>query len=135
MYQLSHLLSEQRLLLSGLAETALLADETISKEIEGNNGSKETCEEEEKENKKRKLAEILEKIEGCSVNNKILTMAAITAYLILHFQDILDVPGRILIHHDDLVELDPIDNTRIQHIHGYLLSDSFMLAPWLSGDR
>lgn len=41
------------------------------------------------------------------------------------------MPHRTLVHHDDLVELDPVDNTRIQNVHGYLLSDSFMLAPWL----
>lgn len=67
MYQLSHLLSEQRLLLSSLADTALLADETPQKEIEDNIDTKESSEEREKENRKRKLAAILEKVEGCSV--------------------------------------------------------------------
>lgn len=69
MYQLSHLLSEQRLLLSGLADTALLADEISAvSEKEENNGSLQSTEEKEKDARKRKLATILEKVEGCSVS-------------------------------------------------------------------
>ncbi|GLV41624.1 Exocyst 84 [Carabus blaptoides fortunei] len=111
MYQLSHLLSEQRVLLSNLAETALLADETPAVEVDGGSEQPDMSEEQDRENKRRKLTAILEKVEGCT--------------------SLLDVPQRTLVYHDDLVELDPVDNTRIQNVHGYLLSDSFMLAPWL----
>lgn len=70
MYQLSHLLSEQRLLLSGLADTALLADEMPAiQEKEENNDSLQNNEDQEKDARKRKLATILEKVEGCSVSN------------------------------------------------------------------
>lgn len=63
MYQLSHLLSEHRLLLSALADTALLADETTTvQEVENNDEQ-----EDEQDVKKRKLASILEKVEGCNV--------------------------------------------------------------------
>lgn len=66
MYQLSHLLSEQRSLLSALVDTALLADEMpVVQEVENN--TEENVEEQEKDAKKRKLAAILDKVEGCNV--------------------------------------------------------------------
>lgn len=69
MYQLSHLLSEQRLLLTALADTVLLADEMPARiEVEETNGSLDSIEDKEKEARKRKLATILEKVEGCGVN-------------------------------------------------------------------
>lgn len=59
-----------------------------------------------------------------------------TAYYVLLtcliFQDLLEVPGRSLLYDDDLLEIDPVENGPIQRVHGYLLSDGFMLATWLS---
>lgn len=42
------------------------------------------------------------------------------------------MPGRSLLYDDDLLEIDPVENSPIQRVHGYLLSDGFMLATWLS---
>lgn len=47
-------------------------------------------------------------------------------------KDLLEVPGRTLLFDDDLLEIDPVENSPIQRVHGYLLSDGFMLATWLS---
>lgn len=78
MYQLSHLLSEQRTLLSSLAETALLADETPTVEIDGSSEQPDMSEEQERDNKRRKLMAILEKVEGCAVSNHIHTYVSLT---------------------------------------------------------
>lgn len=64
MYQLSHLLSEQKSLLSALASTSILEDTTPRNiEIESKANEKDV----EEENK-QKYAAILEKVEGCKVN-------------------------------------------------------------------
>lgn len=64
MYQLSHLLSEQKSLLNSLASTSILEDSTPRNiEIENNVNEKDQDEE-----SKQKIAAILEKVEGCKVN-------------------------------------------------------------------
>lgn len=66
MYQLSHLLSEQRSLLNSLSSTSILGDEApLILEIDSN---KEGGAEQEEEEKRRKLGAILEKVEGCGVS-------------------------------------------------------------------
>lgn len=69
MYQLSHMLTEQRSLLSSLATTSILGDKipsaVDSDGATGNSGEGE--EQKEEEENRRKLAAILEKVEGCVV--------------------------------------------------------------------
>lgn len=69
MYQLSHMLSEQRSLLSTLATTSLLGDKIPSAiDNDGAGGIPgEGEEEKEEEERRRKLTAILEKVEGCVV--------------------------------------------------------------------
>lgn len=68
MYQLSHLLSEQKSLLNSLASTSILEDSTPRNiEIENNVNEKDQDEE-----SKQKIAAILEKVEGCKVNIMLL---------------------------------------------------------------
>lgn len=68
MYQLSHMLSEQRSLLSSLATTSLLGDKIPSAiDSDGAGGTPGEGEEEKEEERRRKLAAILEKVEGCVV--------------------------------------------------------------------
>lgn len=64
MYQLSHLLSEQKSLLSYLSTTSILGDETpIITE------SDKTKQNENKEDEtKQKIAAIIERVEGCAVS-------------------------------------------------------------------
>ena len=78
MYQLSHMLTEQRSLLSSLANTSLLGDKIPSAldsdSVAGTPG--EGQEEKEEEERRRKLTAILEKVEGCMV------MSELTSYYV-----------------------------------------------------
>lgn len=68
MYQLSHLLAEQRTLLSALYNTSILGDETpFILEVDSN---KQLTEEKEEELRKQKLIAVMEKVEGCTVSKK-----------------------------------------------------------------
>ncbi|KAF2880749.1 hypothetical protein ILUMI_25421 [Ignelater luminosus] len=113
MYQLSHLLSEQRSLLTFLSNTSVLGDETPL--VLETDSSKQNGEEQEEEVRRHKLATILENVEGCG--------------------NILDIPGRLLIHEGDLLELDPVENNPLKRIHGYLFTDGLMLAAWNANRR
>ncbi|CAB4056982.1 EXOC8 [Lepeophtheirus salmonis] len=64
---------------------------------------------------RKKLYELLERVEACS--------------------HITDVPTRYLIYDGDLVEMEPIDNTAMHRVHGYLMNDGFMVATWLANVR
>jgi hypothetical protein len=102
MYQLSHLLSEQKSLLGALSTTSILGDETpVITELENKDKTKE-----QGDDNKQKLASILEKVEGC--------------------QELLAVPGRIYLYEGDLLEVDPVDNNTIKTVHAYLFTDGFM---------
>lgn len=66
MYQLSHLLAEQKILLGALYNTSILGDDTtkvVEKDV-----SKQTHEQREEE-MRQKLAAVYEKIEGCTVKH------------------------------------------------------------------
>lgn len=63
MYQLSHLLSEQKSLLNALSTTSVLGDETpIITEIDKAKRG------EDEDEVKQKIAEIIERVEGCTVS-------------------------------------------------------------------
>nr|XP_023022434.1 exocyst complex component 8 [Leptinotarsa decemlineata] len=111
MYQLSHLLSEQKLLLSALSTTSILEDSTpVNIERETKLSEKDL----EEENK-QKLATILEKVEGC--------------------KELLEVPGRIFLYEGDLLEIDPTENTALKSVHVYLFTDGFMITNRNSNSR
>ncbi|RZB39025.1 exocyst complex component 8, partial [Asbolus verrucosus] len=102
MYQLSHLLSEQKSLLGALSTTSILGDETpVITEVENKDNANEQI-----EDNRQKLASILEKVEGC--------------------KELLEVPGRTYLYEGDLLEVDPVDNNTIKMIHAYLFTDGFM---------
>nr|CAG4640667.1 EOG090X021B [Eulimnadia texana] len=119
MYQLSHLLTDQKTLLVTLLETSVLGDKPPG--IHGFKTSKLVAESPEnalsksEEEKRKQLTALLEKVEGCA--------------------SIVEVPTRLLIHEGDMVELDPSDNSAIQRVRGYLLNDSLMIATWLRNRR
>ncbi|XP_062614087.1 exocyst complex component 8-like [Saccostrea cucullata] len=110
MYQLSHMLTEQKSLMSSMMEMSLVSDRAIVEEPT----VKEEDENPEEETRKN-LAFLLEKVEGCS--------------------SVTEVPGRQLIHNGDLVELDPESLTAVQKVHCFLLNDSLMIASWLPNRR
>lgn len=110
MYQLSHMLTEQKSLMSSMMEMSLVSDRAIVEEPT----AKEEDENPEEETRKN-LAFLLEKVEGCS--------------------SVTEVPGRQLIHNGDLVELDPESLSAVQKVHCFLLNDSLMIASWLPNRR
>ena len=64
---------------------------------------------------RRKLYDLLERVEGCS--------------------HVTDVPTRFLLHDGALVEMDIAENTALHRVHGYLMNDGFMVATWLPNRR
>ena len=64
---------------------------------------------------RKKLFDLLEKVEGCS--------------------HVTDVPTRYVLHDGDLVEMDISENTALHRVHGYLMNDGFMVATWLPNRR
>lgn len=68
MYQLSHLLTEQRLLLNSLYNTSILGDEA-SAPVEAEVAPEDKSEEQEEEIRRQKIATVLEKVEGASVSS------------------------------------------------------------------
>ena len=64
---------------------------------------------------RRKLYDLLERVEGCS--------------------HVTDVPTRFLLHDGALVEMDIAENTALHRVHGYLMNDGFMVATWLTNRR
>ncbi|KAF9802843.1 hypothetical protein SFRURICE_021159 [Spodoptera frugiperda] len=113
MYKLSHLLSEQRTVLTTLSHASILGNENaISRESLDNHDVEAERAEEQRKNK---LNLISEKVEGC--------------------MNLLDVPDRTVLHEGDLLEIDAEENTAIQRMHVYLFNDCLMLTSWISNRR
>lgn len=113
MYKLSHLLSEQRTVLTTLSHASVLGNEnTISRDsIDNTNLEAERAE----EKRKSKLNLISEKVENC--------------------MNLLDTPERTLLHEGDLLEIDAEENTALQRMHVYLFNDCLMLTSWITNRR
>ncbi|KAF7270056.1 exocyst complex component Exo84 [Rhynchophorus ferrugineus] len=111
MYQLSHLLSEQKSLLNALSATSILEDRNHINIEKSNKLSEQEIEEENKQ----KLTMILEKVENC--------------------KDIVEVPGRILLFEGDLLEIDPTESTALKFVHVYLFNDGLMITNRNSNSR
>lgn len=121
MYQLSHMITEQRNLLTELTGANITGHKGEELSTDSSDQAKDEVEE-PKESKhgafeegRKKLYELLEKVEGCS--------------------HVTDVPNRCLMHDGDLVEMDVTENTALRRVHGYLLNDGFMVATWLPNRR
>ncbi|KAI8795680.1 exocyst complex component 8 [Biomphalaria glabrata] len=111
MYQLSHMLSDQKSEMTKMMELSLVSDRAIIQGLKGEEEEKTNPEEENRRN----LAFLLEKVEGCS--------------------SVVDAPGRQLVHDGDLVELDAETHAQIQRVHAFLLNDSLMIATWIPHRR
>ncbi|XP_071145463.1 exocyst complex component 8-like [Mytilus edulis] len=109
MYQLSHILTEEKSLMSSMMEMSLVSDKAIVEQ------PKDQTQENPEDDTRKNLAFLLEKVEGCS--------------------SVTEVPGRHLIHNGDLAELDAESFTQIQKVHAFLLNDSLMIATWLPNRR
>lgn len=110
MYQLSHMLTEQKSLMSSMMEMSLISDKAIVDEPE-----EDKEQENPEEDSRRNLAFLLEKVEGCS--------------------SVTEVPGRQLIHNGELIELDSETFTCNRPVHAFLLNDSLMIASLLPHRR
>ncbi|CAI9734539.1 Hypothetical predicted protein [Octopus vulgaris] len=110
MYQLSHMLTEQKSLMSTMMEMSLISDKAIVDEAK-----EEKEQENPEEDSRRNLAFLLEKVEGCS--------------------SVTEVPGRQLIHNGELTELDPETFSPNHAVHAFLLNDSLMIASLLPHRR
>ena len=120
MYRLSHMITEQRKLLTGLLETSLLGDSVpLSHVIE----KEETPAEKEPEvgpvnsmdSGRKELLDLMENVEGG--------------------REVIDVPTRFVLFHCDLVEMDIADNSALHRVHGYICNDSLIVATWLRDRR
>ncbi|XP_053378630.1 exocyst complex component 8-like [Mercenaria mercenaria] len=110
MYQVSHMLTEQKQLMNTMLEMSLVSDKAVVEEA-----PKEAEPENPEEETRRNLAFLLEKVEGCS--------------------SVTEVPGRQLIHNGDLADLHTESFAQVQRVHMFLLNDSLMIASWLPNRR
>ncbi|KAG1670499.1 Exocyst complex component 8 [Nymphon striatum] len=99
MYQLSHMLTEQKSVMSSLLEISVASDKGISEHDGDVKDEEET---------KKNLTELLETVEGCA--------------------RIMEIPGRYLLQSGELLELDPQSHSSIDYIKMFLLNDSVVIA-------
>ncbi|XP_033104585.1 exocyst complex component 8-like [Anneissia japonica] len=105
MYQLSHILTEQKGIMDEMLEMSFSAqDEVVD--------TKDTT---TKEEPKKSIASLLDKVEGCS--------------------RVTEVPGRYIIYDTDLTELEPDSFQEIHKVHVFLLNDSLLVTTFQPNRR
>ncbi|MEQ2158917.1 Exocyst complex component 8 [Goodea atripinnis] len=110
MYQLSHILTEQKSIMESITQSLLSTDkDETSKEMQA------AFPKETEELKQRTLTSLLEKVEGA--------------------KNIMDTPGRHLVYNGDLVEFDVDNMSPIQKVHAFLMNDCLLIATWLPNRR
>lgn len=110
MYQLSHILTEQKSIMESITQSLLSTDkDETSKEMQA------AFPKETEELKQRTLTSLLEKVEGA--------------------KNIMDTPGRHLVYNGDLVEYDVDSMSPIQKVHAFLMNDCLLIATWLPNRR
>ncbi|XP_078725725.1 exocyst complex component 8 isoform X1 [Lampetra fluviatilis] len=110
MYQLSHILTEQKTIMESITQLLLSTDKEEAAKEKPTAFPKET-----EEVKQRTLTTLLEKVEGC--------------------KDIMETPGRYLVYNGDLVEYDAETMSQIQRVHAFLMNDCLLIATWLPNRR
>lgn len=138
MYQLSHLLTEQKSSLESIPLTLLpaAAAAAASAGEEGGGGgawardplrgqagffptsrgsSARDSSGPGEEGKQRTLTTLLEKVEGC--------------------RHLLETPGQYLVYNGDLVEYEADHMAQLQRVHGFLMNDCLLVATWLPQRR
>ncbi|XP_015227259.1 PREDICTED: exocyst complex component 8 [Cyprinodon variegatus] len=110
MYQLSHILTEQKSIMESITQSLLSTDkDETSKEMQA------AFPKETEELKQRTLTSLLEKVEGA--------------------KNIMDIPGRHLVYNGDLAEYDVDNMSLIQKVHAFLMNDCLLIANWLPNRR
>ncbi|XP_070560701.1 exocyst complex component 8-like [Ptychodera flava] len=107
MYQLSHILTEQKTLVGQFLDMSISAA--------SDDGQSDDASKKEKDEKKKTLTSLLEKVEGLT--------------------GITEVPGRYLIHEGDLVELETNNFTEIAKVHAFLLNDGLLVTTYIPNRR
>ncbi|KRT82943.1 hypothetical protein AMK59_3910 [Oryctes borbonicus] len=106
MYQLNHLLTEQKSLLNSLYNTSILGDD--SHVILETDMNKNDNEEKKEELRKQRILALEDKIEGCS--------------------HILDIPNRRILYESYLTELHSVENVPLKSVYGVIFSDGILIA-------
>ncbi|XP_030201154.1 exocyst complex component 8 [Gadus morhua] len=110
MYQLSHILTEQKSIMESITQALLSTDkDETSKEMLA------AFPKETEEVKQRTLTSLLEKVEGG--------------------KNIMDTPGRHLVYNGDLAEFDVENMNPVQRVHAFLMNDCLLIATWLPNRR
>ena len=139
MYQLSHLLTEQKSSLESIPLTLLPAAAAAGaaaasggEEGGGGAGGRDQLRGQTgffpspggasrdgsgpgEEGKQRTLTTLLEKVEGC--------------------RHLLETPGQYLVYNGDLVEYEADHMAQLQRVHGFLMNDCLLVATWLPQRR
>lgn len=110
MYQLSHILTEQKSIMESITQSLLSTDKDETAKEMLTAFPKET-----EEVKQRTLTTLLEKVEGC--------------------KNIMETPGRYLVYNGDLLEYDADNMSQIQKVHAFLMNDCLLIATWLANRR
>lgn len=110
MYQLSHILTEQKSIMESITQALLSTDKDEAAKEMLTAFPKET-----EEVKQRTLTTLLEKVEGC--------------------KNIMETPGRYLVYNGDLFEYDADNMSQIQKVHAFLMNDCLLIATWLANRR
>ncbi|XP_053567089.1 exocyst complex component 8 [Bombina bombina] len=110
MYQLSHILTEQKSIMESVTQALLHADRSeAAREMQA------AFPKEAEEGKARNLTTLLEKVEGC--------------------KNLLETPGRYLVYNGDLTEFDVDHMVLIQKVHAFLMNDCLLIATSLPSRR
>ncbi|NP_001090265.1 exocyst complex component 8 [Xenopus laevis] len=103
MYQLSHILTEQKSIMESVTQALLYTDRSeAARELQT------AFPKEAEEGKVRNLTTLLEKVEGC--------------------KNLLETPGRYLVYNGDLTEFDVDNMALIQKVHAFLMNDCLLIA-------
>lgn len=130
MYQLSHILTEQKGILEAVTQALLQASAT-DRDDPALGGARRAATDPHTnpflpltakdsaandEGRQRTLTTLLEKVEGC--------------------RDLLpESPGKYLVYNGDLVEYDADHMGQIQRVHAFLMNDCLLVAAWLPNRR
>ncbi|XP_053314466.1 exocyst complex component 8 [Spea bombifrons] len=110
MYQLSHILTEQKSIMESVTQALLQTDRSeAARELQA------AFPKEADEGKVRNLTTLLEKVEGC--------------------KNLLETPGRYLVYNGDLTEFDVDNMVLIQKVHAFLMNDCLLIATALPNRR
>ncbi|XP_048342191.1 exocyst complex component 8 [Sphaerodactylus townsendi] len=131
MYQLSHILTEQKSIMEAVTQALLQQASTADRDDPALGGARRATPDPHanpflplsakdstanEEGRQRTLTTLLEKVEGC--------------------RDLLpESPGKYLVYNGDLVEYDADHMVQIQRVHAFLMNDCLLVAAWLPNRR